>query len=104
MAPGTRAKTCASRKCGSALDRTLDDRVGGVLLAGPVVPRNEVEEAVAGVLADGAAAAAAADDGEEGLDVLSFILGEILLDLSLDFERSALRRTGGRRTCMLAAP
>ncbi len=44
----------------------LDDRVRRVLLAGPLVPRHEVDEALAGVLTHGAAAAAAAGDGETG--------------------------------------
>ncbi len=69
-----------------------DDGVGGVFLARTVVPRGKVEEALAGILADCTAASAAAGDGEKRLDVLRFMLVEIILDFALDLERPALRR------------
>ena len=65
IAPGTSAKTCASRRPRNAPRGALDDRLGAVLRALALVVIGEVEEGLAGILAG--RALAAAGDGEEGL-------------------------------------
>ena len=72
IAPGTSANTCASRKPRNAPEARSTIASAVFSLPGRSSQSAEVDEALPGVLADRAAAAAAAGDGEQRLDVLRF--------------------------------
>ena len=83
IAPGTSANTCASRRPRNAPDARCDDRVGAVLLALALVQSARLMKPWP-VFWPRRAAAAAAGDGEIGLDVLLFgPVQEIILDCLL---------------------
>jgi hypothetical protein len=58
-------------------------------------PVDEVEEALAGVLA-ARAATATAGDGEQHRRILAFVLDEVILDLLLHLDRPRLGGAGGQ--------
>ena len=102
-APGTSAKTCASRRPAQRLAGALGDGVGGVFLAFAIVPMRQVDEALAGILPDRAAAAAAGDD-EQRLDIRLFLRQQIFLDRVAHFERPRLRGARGQAELDLDTP
>ena len=65
IAPGTSANTCASRRPRNAPDARWTMASAVFSLPGRLLPVDEIDEALAGVLAAGAAAAAAAGDREQ---------------------------------------
>ncbi len=77
------------------LARAIDNRIGGIFLARPVVPMSEVDIALAGVLARRRAAAAARDQ-EQRLGVRLLLRQQIFFDFVAHFERACLRGAGGQ--------
>ena len=77
------------------LARPVGDRVGSVFLAGTVVPVDEVQKALAGILA-GRTAPAAARDEEERADIGLFLAQQIFFDAVAHGERAFLRRARGQ--------
>ena len=75
--------------------RALGDRVGGVLLARALVPRLQVDEALAGVL-PGQPAAAPPPATRNNVRRSSSRMCQVLLDHVAHLDRASLRRAGGQ--------